>query len=129
MRWLLDTHVWLWLLTEPSRLRVTARERLLEEGSELMWSTVCVWEIAVKHESGKLVLPERPEAFIRSRMLSTAASALAIRHEHALRAAALPPHHRDPFDRLLVAQAQVERLTLVTADPLMQQYDVEVLAV
>lgn len=127
MSFLLDTHIWLWLLTDPSRVSLQMQEALRAASAELLWSTVCVWEIAVKHRIGKLALPEPPRSFVSSRMAVTGATALPVRHAHALQAADLPPHHRDPFDRLLVAQAQVERLTLVTADPLVQQYDVDVL--
>lgn len=127
MRLLLDTHVWLWLLTDPGHVDAAVREQVLDGSNELIWSTVCVWEIAVKYASGKLALPEPPERFVPTRMAATRATPLPVRHEHALRVAGLPPHHRDPFDRLLVAQAQVERLMLVTADPQLRPYDVGIL--
>ena len=72
-------------------------------------------------------LPEPPDSFVPSRMQRSGVAGLAVVHAHSLQVANLPPHHRDPFDRLLVAQAQVERLTIVTADPLFGAYDVPVI--
>lgn len=76
-------------------------------------------------QSGPLPLPELPATYVPVRMRHSGVEGLAIEHVHALRVAAFPPHHRDPFDRLLIAQAQVERLTLVTADEAFDPYDVE----
>jgi len=127
VRLLLDTHVWLWLLTRPARVPAPVRDAIEDSATERVWSAVSVWEIAVKHASGKLPLPDSPDRFVRSRMLATGAQRLPIDHEHALHVATLPPHHGDPFDRLLVAQAQVERLVLVTGDAALSAYDVEIL--
>jgi len=127
MRLLLDTHVWLWWLTEPGRLPARTAQALRDVERELLWSSASVWELAVKHAIGKLRLPGGPEQFVASRLAETGAMALPISHRHALAAAALPAHHRDPFDRLLVAQAQVDGLTLVTGDPQLTAYDVAVL--
>jgi PIN domain nuclease of toxin-antitoxin system len=76
---------------------------------------------------GKLRLPVPPEEYVPDRLVATRSTALAVDHEHALRVASLPPLHRDPFDRLLVAQAQTERLPLLTADPQLSGYDVEII--
>ena len=127
MNLLLDTHVWLWWMTTPSRLPAETAAALRDLNSELSWSTACVWEIAVKHALGKLPLPEDPRTFVRARMAATGAVALSITHEHVLRSALLPRHHADPFDRLLVAQAQLDNLTLVTGDPQLSAYDVPIL--
>ncbi len=125
MRLLLDTHVWLWLATEPERVPQRTLELVVAE-HQMLWSAVCVWEIATKHASGKLELPAAPREFVRTRSRTAGADPLDITSEHALVAAALPRHHRDPFDRLLVAQAQVEGLTLVTGDPKLSAYDVQI---
>ena len=127
MRLLLDTHVWLWLLDDPARLAPEVRDACGDEGAELHWSSVCAWEMAVKHGLGKLRLPVPPGEYVSSRVAASGAHALPITHDHALRVADLPPHHRDPFDRLLVAQAQVEHMTLVTTDPQVKRYDVALL--
>jgi PIN domain nuclease of toxin-antitoxin system len=88
---------------------------------------VCAWEIATKHAIGKLPLPESPEALLERAMAELGAVELSITTRHALLSASLPHHHRDPFDRLLVAQAMLEDATLVTADRLLSPYAVKLL--
>lgn len=110
--------------------RFSARARRLVEAQEnvLYLSAASAWEIAIKHALGKLRLPEPPVTYVPSRMAALAVQPLAIEPEHALRVAALPPHHRDPFDRLLIAQAQADDLSVLTADPLFDAYDVTTIA-
>ena len=127
MRYLLDTHVWLWMLTSPERLSTEARQVIIDPRTELVLSAASSWEIAIKYAIGRLPLPEVPDTYVPSRMRMSGVGGLAVEHSHALRVAALQPHHRDPFDRLLVAQAQVEHLSVITADPVFRLYDVEVL--
>ena len=86
------------------------------------------WEIAITYALGKLPLPEPPRTYVPSRMRHDAIDGLPVSHVHALHVASLPLHHRDPFDRLIVAQAQLENVVLVTADRRIEHYDVEVLA-
>ena len=93
-----------------------------------MLSAASSWEIAIKYALGKLPLPAPPPEYVPSRMQASGTGALPITHAHALHVASLPTHHRDPFDRLLVAQAQVESLPLLTADPQLGRYDIELLA-
>ena len=93
----------------------------------LLLSSASSWEIAIKYANGRLPLPEAPETYVPSRMQATGLESLPVTHTHALRVAALPRHHDDPFDRMLVAQAQLEGLTVVTADPAFEPYDVAVL--
>lgn len=128
MRLLLDTHVWLWMQAEPEKLGERALELLDDEANDLVLSAVSAWEIAIKHALGKLELPSPPEAYVPDRMASSGVSALAVSHVHALGVASLPRHHRDPFDRLLISQATIERLPVLTADPVFEQYRVEVVA-
>ena len=125
MKFLIDTHCWLWLLTEPKRFRIDLLDTLRNPSTERFLSAASVWEIAVKHSNGKLPLPAPPSAYVPERMRLSKVEGLAITPAHALAAAALPPHHRDPFDRILVAQAQVEGLVLLTADRILKRYDVE----
>lgn len=128
MRLLLDTHVFLWLNTEPERL---GRHLAVVEdpGTERLVSAASAWEIAIKHGNGRLSLPEQPARYVPARLHAIAASALPVEHVHALAVADLPALHRDPFDRLLVAQAIVEHVPIVTADPAIAQYPVETLLV
>lgn len=125
MRFLLDTHCWLWLQTAPERLSEAVLEDLAEPENELFLSAASSWEIALKYALGKLPLPQPPEAYVPSRMAASGTRGLAIEHSHALRVATLPKHHRDPFDRLLVAQAELERLVVVTVDRQFEPYLVE----
>jgi len=109
--------------------RLGRRTRALAEETshELLLSAVSSWEIAIKFAINKLQLPEPPQQYIPDRMRRSGVSGLAIEHAHALQVAMLEYHHRDPFDRMLIAQAQVERIPLLTADPVFLRYDVEVI--
>ena len=127
MRVLLDTHVWLWSVVSPERITRVAREVLEDPETTLILSAVSSWEIAIKYHLGKLPLPEAPAVFIPPRLVRDGIESLPVEHHHACRVAELPDHHGDPFDRLLVAVAQLESLTLVTADAAFDAYDVEIL--
>jgi PIN domain nuclease of toxin-antitoxin system len=126
LRLLLDTHCWLWMRAEPARFSESSLELLRDPGSELSLSAASAWEIAIKYVAGKLRLPEPPSVFVDRRIGEDRLLSLPISHLHALRAGELPPHHRDPFDRVLIAQAQLERLTLLTADRELAKYDVPI---
>jgi PIN domain nuclease of toxin-antitoxin system len=127
MRYLLDTGVWLRSQTRPERLGRKAVELLsdLPEGDVLFLSAVSSWEISIKFHLGKLPLPEPPALYVPSRL--NGVIPLPITHTHALAAGELPFHHSDPFDRLLIAQARLEGMTLMTADRNFAKYDVGVL--
>jgi PIN domain nuclease of toxin-antitoxin system len=106
----------------------TRARSLVESGqNELYLSAASSWEIAIKHALGKLRLPEPPARYVPSRLDKLRVLPLAIDHRHALHVTALPAHHRDPFDRLIVAQAQLEDLPVLTADPQLDLYDITVL--
>jgi PIN domain nuclease of toxin-antitoxin system len=125
---LLDTQSWLWWFAQPERLSEEAITHIADETNELWFSVASVWEIGIKVAIGKLPLPEPPDRYISSRMGQLDVRSLEITAIHALRAAALPLHHRDPFDRMLIAQAQLEEMTIVTADAVFKQYsDVSIL--
>jgi PIN domain nuclease of toxin-antitoxin system len=125
---LLDTQSWLWWFAQPERLSEEAITHIADETNELWFSVASVWEIGIKVAIGKLPLPEPPDRYISSRMGQLGVRSLEITATHALRAAALPLHHRDPFDRMLIAQAQLEEMTLVSADAMLRQYsDVSIL--
>ena len=128
MKVLLDTQCWLWLNTAPARISSHLREQLERPGTERFLSAASAWEIAIKFALGKLPLPEAPSSYVPKRLRDTRTSVVAISERHALHIAELPPHHRDPFDRLIIAQAQIERLRIVTADPQFEAYDVDLIA-
>ena len=127
-RHLLDTHVFLWLLTEPERVGA-ALHTLRDPATPLLVSAATAWEIAIKHATGRLSLPERPETYVPTRIAAIGARAVPISVPHALAVAGLPSVHRDPFDRLLVAQALALDATLVTADPALDAYAARLLRV
>jgi PIN domain nuclease of toxin-antitoxin system len=122
-RLLLDTHVWLWWQADDSRLGPTAR-RYIATAREIRFSAASAWEIAIKCAIGKLTLPKNAD--IESELERDGFVPLSIEIAHADGVRALPALHRDPFDRLLVAQALAEGLTIVTADPDLARYDVPV---
>jgi PIN domain nuclease of toxin-antitoxin system len=121
VRLLLDTHVFLWLFTEPERLGETLAA-VEDRRNELLFSAASSWELAIKHQLGKITLPEPPHEYVPNRMRAIGAVPLSVEHAHALAVSALPPLHRDPFDRLLVAQAMQLDLSIVTADPQLASY-------
>ena len=121
---LLDTHVLLWWLFDDAQLSQRAREVIKNPDNRLLVSSVSAWEISIKYHLGKL-----PEAGKAVRNLSALLRAsqmevLAISPQHALAAGALPRHHRDPFDRMLVAQSRLEDAPLLTSDPVFARYEV-----
>jgi PIN domain nuclease of toxin-antitoxin system len=128
VRLLLDTHCWLWMQVSPDRFRSAALDLVRNPESDLLFSAASAWEIAIKYTLGKLQLPEPPEDYVPKRMRTSGVVGLPVGHAHALRVAELPKHHRDPFDRLLVAQAQIESLALLTADPKLTLYEVEIVS-
>ena len=117
MRLLLDSHVFVWAKAKPEKLSVQARTAIADPDNELFVSVVSAWELWVKHAKKPIapVLDGGPQILMAA-LAESRMALLAIRLEHAAAAAALPLHHRDPFDRMLIAQAMVERLTLVTSD-------------
>ncbi|MCY3547206.1 MAG: type II toxin-antitoxin system VapC family toxin [Gemmatimonadetes bacterium] len=129
MSYLLDTHCWLWLQTTPERLPAELLDILADRSVGLFLSAASAWELGVKHAAGRIELPESPGDYVREGMRRGGVRELSMSHSHALEAAALPPHHRDPVDRMLVAQARLERLTLVTADRVLAAYDVDLIRV
>lgn len=128
MRLLLDTQIFLWLQLTPERLGAH-RETVEDHANESLVSAATSWEIAIKYALGRLPLPERPESYVPSRIREVGATPLPIDHSHALAVASLPPIHGDPFDRLLVAQAQLLDIPLMTADPVFERYGIEVLRI
>ncbi len=122
MRLLLDTQCWLWWFSQPERLNQAAIEQIADEANEVWFSVASVWEMGIKVALGKLPLPEPIDSYVATRMAQLGARSLDIKASHALQVTKLPLHHSDPFDRLLIAQAQVEGMTLVSADPAFRQY-------
>lgn len=121
MRLLLDTHILLWALDTPARLDGGTRALLEDPANEVLFSAASIWEIAIKARLGRADFPIRPDRIAQTAR-DTGFTELPVRADAAARVADLPLHHRDPFDRLLVAQAMVEPMRLYTADPLLPPY-------
>ena len=121
MRLLLDTHVLIWW-DEGRRLSAPAR-RAITDADEVFVSAASAWEVAIKVGLGRL----RPTRTVEDAVEESGFAELPVTFQHASRVASLPPHHRDPFDRLLAAQAEVEGLTLVTRDPAFEPYEIDLL--
>lgn len=127
MKFLQDTQCWLWWFAQPERLNQEAITQIADETNELWLSVASVWEIGIKVAIGKLPLPEPLDSYISSRMMQLGVRSLSIKVSHALQASALPLDHRDPFDRMLIAQAIALEMMLVSADPMFRQYNVSTL--
>ena len=127
MKYLLDTEVWLWSLAEPERINPRVRQLIAHGREELYLSAASSWEISIKSALGRLPLPEPPALYVPKRLAAQGVRPLPITHTHALGVLELPLHHKDPFDRLLIAQAQAEGMTILTADRSFGRYAVEVL--
>ena len=125
MKILLDKHTLLWALTDESKLSERVR-KLLPTASAWL-SVASIWEILIKTQSGRLPLPRPTGPFIMSRLIANGVQILPVTADHALRVESLPDHHRDPFDRMLIAQSLEEGLPLVTADRAFAQYPVELI--
>ncbi len=123
MRLLLDTHVLLWALAESPELARDLRRKIADPSNDVLVSAASVWEIAIKKRLGKLDAPDNLLEVLEASDFSP----LSINFVHAAAAGSLPPHHDDPFDRMLIAQAQSEGLILVTADRRLRAYQVELM--
>jgi PIN domain nuclease of toxin-antitoxin system len=125
VKYLLDTNVFLWGAGTPDKLNKQATRLLSSVASEVYLSAASSWEIAIKFALGSLPLPKPPSQFIPQAMRVMSLRSLDITHTHSIAADELPRHHRDPFDRMLIAQAQSEMMVLLTADATFRRYDVE----
>lgn len=125
-RYVVDTHVWLWMQADPDRIEASTRTLLEDRANELFLSAASAWEIAIKYAIDKLPLPAEPTEYVPDRMRRSGTTPLAVEPAHALRVASLPFHHKDPFDRLLVAQSQILDIPIVTVDDVLDEYDVDI---
>ncbi len=114
------------MIAEPERFTIETAKSLEDSNNDLLLSAVTSWEIAIKYSLGKLALPAPPETYVPQQIAKTGVTTLPVEHSHALRVAALPAHHRDPFDRLLVAQAELEGATFLTGDQQFRPYGIPI---
>ena len=125
MKLLLDTHVFLWWNEANPKLSRHVRQLLSDPKNDLYLSVVSAWEIALKVQSGKLGLPAATAVYVPARVNHYGMEAISVTLAHVLAASALPAYHRDPFDRMLIAQGQVEGLPIVTHDSQIRKYAVD----
>jgi PIN domain nuclease of toxin-antitoxin system len=125
MKVLIDTHVFLWGLSDETKLSREARSLLTT--ADVWMSVASVWEIITKVQIGKMKLPSPVGPYLTSRLVANGVSVLSVSMAHVLRIERLELHHRDPFDRILIAQSLEEKIPLVTADPQFNRYPVEVI--
>jgi len=126
MKLLLDTHIFLWWVSDDPQLSTKARVLIGDGHNTLYWSAASSWEVSIKYALGRMPLPEAPEQFLPAEIEKNRIESLPIIDAHAFQTGKLPPHHQDPFDRMLVAQAQVESIALLSNDRQLNHYDVEI---
>lgn len=125
MRYLLDTHAFLWWIIDDPRLPERARSLIQESSNEIVLSAASSWEMAIKAQLGKLEASGDLAGFVTDHLHRNRFGVLPVHVRHSLAVATLPLLHRDPFDRMLVAQSQLENMPILTGDPLIWQYAVE----
>lgn len=123
MKLLLDTHAFLWWIGDDARLSGPAREAIADPGNDVAFSVASAWELAIKTGLGRFEPDGDLGPFLEEQIQHNAFRVLPVKLEHAVAVSSLPPHHRDPFDRLLVAQAVAEGMVLVSRDPQLRKYD------
>jgi PIN domain nuclease of toxin-antitoxin system len=126
MKAILDTHAFLWALAGDARMSRHARD-VFAGSTDLLLSIASIWEILIKVQSGKLNFPRPAVPYVLSRLAENRIKALPISIDHLLAFERLPMHHRDPFDRMLIAQSIEQDLPVITADPLFKQYPVRII--
>ena len=127
MKALLDTHTFLWWIANDPQLSLRARQVMVDSNTELFVSVASGWEIAIKSHLGKLRLPPDLQGFVAEQVRVNGIQVLPIEMMHVLHVHTLPDHHRDPFDRLLVAQSQLEKMPILTGDAQIGRYAVTVI--
>ncbi|RME63059.1 MAG: type II toxin-antitoxin system VapC family toxin [Caldilineae bacterium] len=128
MKLLLDTHIFIWLAAAPERLTPQIRKDLEDPDNTLLLSVVSIWEMQIKHQLGKLELPLPLRSFVRSQLSFNDIQVLPLVEEHIWALGTLPLNHRDPFDRILIAQANAENCVLASMDKIFQKYPVKLLS-
>jgi PIN domain nuclease of toxin-antitoxin system len=124
---LIDTHIFLWLFGQSNRISTNVLNLLRNQNNSVYFSAASSWEIAIKYGNGKLQLPDKPEIFIPDRVKKANFKLLDITHEHALAVASLPIIYKDPFDRLLITQANAENFSLLSADSIFDKNTVKLI--
>lgn len=125
MKAILDTHTFLWWITNDQRISQKVFDIISDGENELYLSTASGWEISIKYALGSLKLPAKPDKFVSEQIAANSIITLPIQMNHALYVYTLPHHHRDPFDRMIITQAQLEKLAVITADKEFEKYKIK----
>ena len=129
MNLLLDTHCWLWALSEPEKLSPQASAMISDHTNNIYLSTASIWELGIKAQLGKISLPEAFETFVPTRLQVFQTIPIQITPSHAIIAATLPLHHKDPFDRMIIAQGKSEILPILSNDKVFHNYDITIIEI
>ena len=124
MKYLLDTHIFLWWITDNTKLHRNMRDLISDKSNELYLSSASLWEMIIKSKLNKIDLPDDPKVYLKEQVEINSINILNITMEHSLETFDLPDIHKDPFDRMLIAQARVEKLTILTTDSFIKRYEV-----
>jgi PIN domain nuclease of toxin-antitoxin system len=127
MKYLLDTMVWLWSVGPSKTIGAAGLEILASSEEDIYLSAASSWEIAIKTGLGKFQLPESPNRYVPKRLAAQGIRSLSVNLDHSLRVYDLPSHHADPFDRMIIAQAMVEGMTVLTSDRVFEKYPIDVI--
>jgi PIN domain nuclease of toxin-antitoxin system len=127
MKYLLDTHIFLWWITDNTKLQGNTRDLISDKSNELFLSSASLWEMMIKSKLNKIDLPDDPKSYLKDQVEINSINILNITMEHSLETYDLPEIHKDPFDRMLIAQARVEKLTILTTDSFIKRYEVNTL--
>lgn len=127
MRLLLDTHIFFWLNTDPKKLSTFVTDTVADKSNDLVLSVASIWEIQIKTQIGKMSLPAPLSEIVSKNLMVNGIEILDINLEHVLALDKMPQHHKDPFDRIIIAQAKVEDLAIVTNDAIFTNYEVKLL--
>lgn len=123
----MDTHTFLWWIIDNPQISSRVRDIMSNSLNELFLSAASCWEIAIKAKIGRIKLPGRPQIFVSQQMALNTIQGLPIQISHALHVFNLPHHHKDPFDRIIIAQAQLEKLPILTSDAMISKYKVKII--
>ncbi|MDJ0595770.1 MAG: type II toxin-antitoxin system VapC family toxin [Pleurocapsa sp. MO_226.B13] len=127
MRLLLDTCCWLWWLSDTQKLSEQQLNALISRQNQLFLSVATLWELSIKISNGKLTIPQSLDKLVAKECPQDNIKILDIKPIHGINAGSLPLHHKDPFDRMIITQGNMENLTIVTSDAIFQEYDISVL--
>ena len=128
MKLLLDTHIFLWFISGDAKLSQVHRLAICDPANQVFLSVIAIWESTVKYQLGKLLLPQQPELYLPAQRERHGISSLALDEPSVSRLGGLPPHHRDPFDRMMICQAIEHGMSIITVDALLAKYPVAILS-